>query len=75
MNVSDDFNIQEMLSPIQVEILSFLLDGFSYEEISDKMSIAKPTVRQHLFRIREKLEVKTNIGLVKLAIATNFKKQ
>lgn len=49
----------ENLSPRESEILSLLVDGLMYKEISDKTGIAYETVRTYIRRIYEKLHVRT----------------
>ena len=46
-----------LLSPRENEILELLAKGLLYKEISDKLSIATGTVRQHIHKIYEKLHV------------------
>lgn len=45
------------LSPREEEILGLLAGGFLYKEIADNLSISIDTVRTHLRRIYEKLQV------------------
>ena len=68
-----DFDLDKMLSPTQVEILKLLLQQLEYPEIAQRLGMKEETVRGHTFRMREKLEVRTNVGLVKLAMTKNFK--
>jgi RNA polymerase sigma factor (sigma-70 family) len=47
------------LSPRENEILNFLTKGFRYKEIADELGISVLTVRSHLRRIYEKLQVRS----------------
>ncbi len=71
-SVSENVNLEDILSGTQVAILKLVLEGYSNEEISKLISIKETTIRGHLFRMREKLELKTNVGLVKLALKSDF---
>ncbi|WP_435263389.1 response regulator transcription factor [Tenacibaculum sp. nBUS_03] len=71
-NDKEGVNLDEILSDTQVAILKLILGGYSNKEVSDFIGIEEATVRAHLFRMRDKLEVKTNVGLVKLAIKNDF---
>ncbi|MEO5647463.1 MAG: response regulator transcription factor [Chitinophagaceae bacterium] len=47
----------QLLSPRENEILESLSKGLLYKEISEKLSIATGTVRQHIHKMYEKLHV------------------
>jgi len=51
--------IEYNLSKREEEILSYLVKGLFYKEIADRMFIGVETVRSHLRRIYEKLQVRT----------------
>jgi two-component system response regulator EvgA len=53
---------------VQKQILELLLQEYDNNEIATKLEIKQATLRKHLFRMREKLNVKTNIGIVLLAM-------
>ena len=46
-----------VLSPREKEVLTLLSKGLLYKEIADKLGIGFGTVRQHLYKIYEKLHV------------------
>ncbi|WP_422092129.1 response regulator [Tenacibaculum ovolyticum] len=71
-NEKNCVNLEEILSDTQAAVLKLVLEGYSNKEVSNFIGIEETTVRAHLFRMREKLEVKTTVGLVKLAIKSNF---
>jgi DNA-binding NarL/FixJ family response regulator len=45
------------LTPREVELLNLLAKGLLYKEIADKLSITVGTVKQHIHKIYEKLQV------------------
>ena len=49
--------LQPRLSPREAEVLGLLAEGFSYQEIADRLSILRPTVQTLAHRVYEKLEV------------------
>lgn len=52
------------LSPREQEILSWLAQGFLIKEIADRLGIGFDTVRTHIRRIYEKLQVRTRTEAV-----------
>lgn len=52
------------LSPREAEILALLTQGFLYKEIADRLHISIDTVRTHLRRIYEKLQVRSRTEAV-----------
>ena len=52
------------LSPRENEILEFLSKGYRYKEIAGELKISTETVRTHLRRIYEKLQVRSGIEAV-----------
>ena len=60
----DDFN----LSARESQVLGYLVQGFSYKMISDKMNITYDTVRAHMKKIYEKLHVSSMTEAVAKAI-------
>ena len=49
----------EKLTPREQEILSLLVKGYLYKEISERLNISMPTVAMHLQHIYEKLHVQS----------------
>ena len=45
------------LSPREREVLQWLSHGLLYKEIGEKLGITRGTVRQHIYKIYEKLHV------------------
>lgn len=56
------------LSVRETEVLAGIGDGLSNDEIADRLSISPGTIKTYRSRIREKTDVHTEAGLVKLAI-------
>tara|TARA_B110000090_G_scaffold101923_1_gene114544 strand:+ start:5820 stop:6473 length:654 start_codon:yes stop_codon:yes gene_type:complete len=69
-----DFDyLESNLSPQELRVLSLLCKGLNSNEISEKTNISTSTIRTYLKRAREKLKIKTNIGLV-IGYGEKFKK-
>ena len=60
------------LSARQIEILKLWGDGFSNQEIADKLFISVRTVETHKNHIMQKLNLKSTVDLVKYAIKSNI---
>jgi two-component system response regulator NreC len=58
----------DQLSPREQEVLELLAEGFSNEEIADKLVISKHTVARHRENLMRKLELHDRSELVKYAI-------
>lgn len=55
---------QVPLSPREKEVLGALVEGLSYKMIADQLTISFETVRSHIKRIYEKLQVHNNTEAV-----------
>ena len=60
-------NFDKLLTPRQVEILTLLQKGYSYQEISSNLTISVNTVKKHVSNIYEKLEVSNRQQAIYLA--------
>jgi DNA-binding NarL/FixJ family response regulator len=60
------------LSEREAEVLKFLVDGNPYKQIAVKMNISYETVRSHMKKIYEKLQVGSMTEAVAKAIRENF---
>jgi len=58
----------EKLSPREQQIFSMLVEDISYTEIAKRLGISKKTVNNHRDHIMKKLEVVSQIGLVREAV-------
>lgn len=60
------------LSDRELEILSLLVQGFSYKLIADKCSISYATVNKHITHIYDKLHVQSGTEAVAMAISNKI---
>ncbi len=60
------------LTDNQKTIIKLLMQEYTIEEIANILGNDYDTIASHLYRIRNKLNVKTNVGLVKSALKVNF---
>jgi len=67
-NVKTKQNNEVPLSTREIEVIELFVEGFSYKEIANRLSISARTVETHKKHILEKLELKTTVDLVKYAI-------
>jgi DNA-binding NarL/FixJ family response regulator len=68
MNVAEEVNPHELLSKREIEILIMFAEGFINKEIADRLFISIRTVESHKNHIMQKLNLKTQVELVKYAI-------
>lgn len=61
-------NPHELLSKREIEILKMFAEGFINKEIADRLFISIRTVESHKNHIMQKLNLKTQVELVKYAI-------
>jgi len=54
----------EKLTPREIEVLDFLVKGYSYKEVADALSISYGTVHTHIERIYKKLHVQSRAQAV-----------
>lgn len=57
----------ELLSPRELEIALLLCQGLRAEEIARRLSLSSKTVATHKYRLFEKLEIKDNVALARMA--------
>ena len=68
-NIKPDVNDRnEILSKREVDVIKLFAEGFSYNEIAERLFISKRTVETHKKNILLKLELKSTVDLVKYAI-------
>jgi DNA-binding NarL/FixJ family response regulator len=60
-----------ILSKSELQVLQLFADGFSNKEISHKLLINVKTIEKHKSKIMTKLNLKSNIDLIKFAIKNN----
>jgi DNA-binding NarL/FixJ family response regulator len=67
-NGEEIYNPHEILSKREIEILKMFAEGFINKEIADRLFISIRTVESHKNHIMQKLNLKTQVELVKYAI-------
>lgn len=70
--VEEVLNPYEVLSKREIEILKMFAEGFINKEIADRLFISIRTVESHKNHIMQKLNLKTQVELVKYAIKHNL---
>ncbi len=65
---ANDVQAPATLTKRETEVAIYISDGLSYKEIGAKMFISARTVESHRNHILSKLELKTNIDLVKYVV-------
>ena len=55
------------LSERETEVLKFLVDGFDYKAIAQKLFLSSHTVRKHIANIYQKLQVNSKAQVIKIA--------
>jgi len=71
-NGEEIYNPNEILSKREIEILKMFAEGFINKEIADRLFISIRTVESHKNHIMQKLNLKTQVELVKYAIRHNL---
>jgi len=71
-NGEEIYNPHELLSKREIEILKMFAEGFINKEIADRLFISIRTVESHKNHIMQKLNLKTQVELVKYAIRHNL---
>jgi DNA-binding NarL/FixJ family response regulator len=72
ININEIDNPNEILSKREIEILKMFAEGFINKEIADRLFISIRTVESHKNHIMQKLNLKTQVELVKYAIRHNL---
>ncbi len=62
---------ESLLSPREQQIVPLVAAGFTNKEISDKLKLSEHTVKNHLFRIYEKLGISSRVELILYAVTQN----
>ena len=68
----DSGSKENQLSKREMEVLRLFAEGFSNQEIADKLFISIRTVESHKNHIMQRLELKSSVDLVKFAIRNNL---
>ncbi len=64
--------MEDKLTIREIEILKHFASGLSNQEIADKLFISIRTVESHKNHIMQKLELKSTVDLIKIAIKNNI---
>jgi DNA-binding NarL/FixJ family response regulator len=67
-----DSNSRNGLTDREMDVLNFLCQGLTYQEIGNKLFISPRTVEVHKRNISEKLNLKSKAELVKYSLRNNF---
>ena len=67
-NKNVKINKEDLLTHREIEILKHYAEGYSNQEIADKLFISIRTVESHKNHIMQKLELKSTVDLIKFAI-------
>jgi DNA-binding NarL/FixJ family response regulator len=68
----NEFQREMTLTPRESEVLSHFAQGRSYKNIAELLSINYNTVRYYIITIKYKLNIKSNVDLIKYAIKNNY---
>jgi len=68
----ESLNPLQELSKRETEILKYFAEGYSNHEIAEKLFISIRTVESHKNHIMQKLMLKTQVDMVKIAIKYNL---
>ena len=71
-NVMPDEKRLDVLTPREFEICRLLLAGMSVEEIADALKLSPKTISNRMSEIRQKLDVRSDVELVRLATAAGL---
>ncbi len=71
-NVMPDEKRLDVLTPREFEICRLLLAGMSVEEIADALNLSPKTISNRMSEIRQKLDVRSDVELVRLATAAGL---
>lgn len=64
----DEVSPFDQLSSREMQITLMVIMGHKVQEISEKLSLSPKTVNSYRYRVFEKLELKNDVGLTRLAI-------
>lgn len=64
--------MREDLTQREKKILSLIVEGYSNQEIADKLCISVPTVKTHRSNILSKCDVKNTASLVRIVMENNL---
>ncbi len=59
----------EELTDREIEVLSLVAGGLKNPAVAEKLNISRATVQNHRARIRDKLNIESQAGYIKFALA------
>ena len=62
----------EKLSQRETEVVSLILQGKTIQEMSDMLSISDKTINTYRYRIYEKLQIKNDVALTRMAVKFHY---
>jgi len=65
--VPESFRSAYAITPREAEIIAFVAQGLSNQQIADRAFVSLPTVRTHLYNVFRKTGVRSRVDLVRLA--------
>jgi DNA-binding NarL/FixJ family response regulator len=71
-NVMPDEKRLDVLTPREFEICRLLLAGMTVDEIADALKLSPKTISNRMSEIRQKLDVRSDVELVRLATAAGL---
>ena len=70
--VEDQLDNQLELSHDEVQIMTLLVNGFTHEQIGEKIHLSKRTVDNYLKRIYDKMRIKTRTQAVEQFVQSHY---
>jgi DNA-binding CsgD family transcriptional regulator len=61
-----------LLSQRELEVLKLMCNGYSYQEIAELLCLSVRTIQNHKANIAEKIEVKSQSGLIIYALLNSI---
>ena len=58
----------DKLTPIEIKVIKLVCKEMTAREIADKLGLSPKTIQCHLYRVMKRLGIRTNIGLVIMAV-------
>jgi DNA-binding NarL/FixJ family response regulator len=62
------FSVEKQITQRQIEVLQLLAEGMSMKEVANIIDITPATVAFHKYKMMERLDIKTNAGLLEYAV-------
>ena len=56
------------LTPIEIKVIKLVCKEMTAREIAAKLELSPKTIQSHIYRVMKRLGIKSNIGLVIMAI-------